>query len=220
MVSYTFYQSSLVFLLLLPLCFVYPFLIKKNLISKRRNELLLQFKEALSILSSFLSAGYSTENAFQASIPELKHMSGEKSMIVFEFEAIVNGLKLNKSLECMLSDFAYRSGLDDVSNFAEIFNVAKRNGGNLVNILTHTSGIIRDKVQIIEDIRTLNASKIYEQRIMNLIPFIIILYMNFTSPDFFISLYTTFLGRITMSVCLGIYCLSIYLANRILNIEV
>lgn len=141
-------------------------------------------------------------------------------MIVHEFESIVNGLGINKSLESMLSDFAYRSGLDDISNFSETFNIAKKNGGNLVQIITHTSGIIRDKVQIAEDIKTLNASKIYEQRVMNLIPFIIILYMNFSSPDFFVSLYTTFLGRITMTICLGIYCLSIFLADRIMNIEV
>ena len=187
---------------------------------KRRSELLNQFKESLAVLSSFLSAGYSTENSFRASIPELKNMFGEGSMILREFETIVNGFSLNKPLEEMLSDFAFRSGLDDITNFAETFNIAKRNGGNLVHIITHTSGIIRDKVQIIEDIKTLNASKIYEQRVMNIIPFVIILYMNFSSPDFFVSLYTTFVGRITMTVCLLIYFISIFLANRIMNIEV
>ena len=220
LIIYTFYKSINLFFAALPISFIYPFLIKKSLIAKRRNELLNQFKESLSILSSFLSAGYSTENAFRAAIPELKHLFHEDAMIVKEFENIVNGLSINKSLESMLSDFAYRSGLDDITNFSETFNIAKKNGGNLVHIITHTSGIIRDKVQIAEDIKTLNASKIYEQRVMNLIPFIIILYMNFTSPDFFITLYTTFLGRLTMTICLGIYCLSIFLANRIMNIEV
>lgn len=220
LVSYTFYQSMFVFFSALPLCFIYPFIIRKKLISKRRQELLNQFKEALSILSSFLSAGYSTENAFRASIHELKNMFNENAMIVTEFEGIVQGLSLNKPIEEMLSDFAYRSGLDDISNFAEIFNVAKRNGGNLVNIITHTSDIIRDKVQLSEDIKTLNASKQYEQRIMNLIPFIIIIYMNLSSPDFFVSLYTSTIGRITMTVCLAIYCLSVYLADYIMDIEV
>ncbi|ETP72220.1 hypothetical protein UYO_1821 [Lachnospiraceae bacterium JC7] len=199
---------------------MYPFFIRKTLIEKRRRELLNQFKESLSVLSSFLSAGYSTENAFHAAIPELRNMFGERALIVTEFEAIVNGFNLNKPLEVMLSDFAFRSGLDDITNFAETFNIAKRNGGNLVHIITHTAGIIRDKVQIIEDIKTLNASKIYEQRMMNIIPFVIIIYMNMTSPDFFVSLYTTFLGRVTMTICLFIYFLSIFLANRIMSIEV
>jgi tight adherence protein B len=89
-----------------------------------------------------------------------------------------------------------------------------------VQIIAHTSGIIRDKVQIMEDIKTLNASKQYEQKVMNLIPFVIIIYMNLSSPDFFRTLYTQTLGRVTMTVCLLLYCLSIYLANRIMDIEV
>ena len=220
LISYTFYRSRILFFILLPFCFIYPFLIRKNLVEKRRSELLNQFKESLAVLSSFLSAGYSTENSFRASIPELKNMFGEGSMILREFETIVNGFSLNKPLEEMLSDFAFRSGLDDITNFAETFNIAKRNGGNLVQIITHTSGIIRDKVQIIEDIKTLNASKIFEQRVMNIIPFVIIIYVNLSSPDFFVSLYTTFLGRITMTICLLIYFLSIFLANRIMSIEI
>jgi len=220
LVSYTFYQSRTVFLAALPVCLIYPFLIRKTLVEKRRQQLLDQFKEALSTLSSFLSAGYSTENAFRVSVTELKHMYSEDALIVREFEHFTKGMDLNKPLEEMLSDFAYRSGLDDVSNFAEIFIAAKKNGGNLVQIIAHTSGIIRDKVQIMEDIKTLNASKQYEQKVMNLIPFVIIIYMNLSSPDFFRSLYTQTLGRITMTVCLLLYCLAVYLANRIMDIEV
>lgn len=220
LVSYTFYQSKLVFLAALPVCLIYPFLIRKTLVEKRRQLLLDQFKEALSTLSSFLSAGYSTENAFRVSVQELKHMYSEDALIVREFVHFTKGMDLNKPLEDMLSDFAYRSGLDDVSNFAEIFIAAKKNGGNLVQIIAHTSGIIRDKVQIMEDIKTLNASKQYEQKVMNLIPFVIIIYMNLSSPDFFMTLYTQTLGRVTMTVCLLLYCLAVYLANRIMDIEV
>lgn len=103
----------------------FPFFRRKALCEKRRHQLLLEFKESLSILSSFLSAGYSTENAFRASIPELRSLFSDKAMIVQEFEAIAHGLRLNRTIEELLSDFAYRSGLDDIANFAEIFTVAK-----------------------------------------------------------------------------------------------
>lgn len=105
-------------------------------------------------------------------------------MIVQEFEAIAHGLRLNRTIEELLSDFAYRSGLDDIANFAEIFTVAKNSGGRLVQIIQHTAGVIQDKVQIHEDILTMNASKRYEQKVMNMIPFGIILYMNFLPLNF------------------------------------
>lgn len=66
----------------------------------------------------------------------------------------------------------------------------------------------------------MNASKRYEQKVMNMIPFGIILYMNFSSPEFLSTLYTTLLGRITMTGCLAVYILAIYLAERIMRIEV
>ena len=220
LVAYTFYQSRRLFLAAVPACLLYPFLQRPALCAKRRQELLLQFKEALSVLSSFLSAGYSTENAFRASVPELRHLFSPDAMIVREFEQIVHGMSLHKPVELLLSDFAYRSGLEDAANFAEVFSVAKKKGGHLVKIISHTASVIRDKIQLSEDILTMNAARRYEQRIMNLVPFLIIVYMNFTSPDFFRTLYTTLLGRITMTFCLLVYLCSVWLAGRIMNIEV
>lgn len=220
LIAYTFYQSRMVFFVALPLCFLYPFSCRKALCARRRQLLLSQFKEALAILSSFLSAGYSTENAFRASIPELEHLFSKDAMIVQEFEQLVHGFTLHTPVEVLLSDFAYRSGLEDVTNFAEVFAVAKRNGGPLVKIIQHTAAVIRDKVQISEEILTMNAAKRYEQRVMNLVPFLIILYMNFSSPEFFQTRYTTLLGRITMTLCLLVYAFSLWLSGRIMSIEV
>ncbi len=220
LVAYTFFQSRRVLLITLPLCLIYPFHCRKALCVQRRQELLSQFKEALPILSSFLSAGYSIENAFRASIEELRNLFSPEAMIVREFEQIVHGMNLHTPMETLLSDFAYRSGLEDVMNFAEVFTVAKKNGGPLVKILTHTANVIRDKVQLSEDILTMNAAKRYEQKVMNLVPFLIILYMNFSSPDFFRPLYTTMIGRVTMTFCLLLYAFSVWLAGRIMAIEV
>ena len=73
--------------------------------------MLFQFKEMLSILSSFLSAGYSIENALTASIPDLSQLIGAKSYMVEELMQIQRSLTMNRPLEESLSDFANRSGL-------------------------------------------------------------------------------------------------------------
>lgn len=180
----------------------------------------MQFKEAMSVLSSFLGAGYSTENAISAAIPELIPLFGEKSMIVQEFRYIKEGFSMNRPLGASLGELAERSGLWDIQSFTEIYLVAKRSGGQLVPILRQTSQVIRDKLSISEDILTMHAAKRYEQNVMNLIPFLLILYMNLTSPDFFSILYTTLLGRIVMTLCLGLYLFARQLSERILSIEV
>ena len=72
--SYAFYQHILFFLLLLPFSFFYPFLQRNKLRKKRQEVLVSQFKEMLSILSAYLSAGYSLENALFACIPDLENL--------------------------------------------------------------------------------------------------------------------------------------------------
>ena len=83
-VSYVFYRSLPVFILLSPFGLCYPLIKKRDLKEQRLKKLNLEFKEGILILSSFLSAGYSVENAFSASVKELVVMYGPSGMMTLE----------------------------------------------------------------------------------------------------------------------------------------
>lgn len=199
---------------------IYPFIRKKELVIRQKQEFAREFKEGILILAASLSAGYSVENAFSASLGELKTLYGENGLITREFQYISNRIGMKYPVEQVLLDLADRSGSDDVENFAQVFAVAKRSDGQLVPVINHTAGIIREKMQVREEIETLNASRMFEQKIMNMIPFFIVFYINSTSPGFFDMMYETSLGRIMMSVCLLIYLAAYWLSGRLLQIEV
>ena len=55
---------------------------------------------------------------------------------------------------------------------------------------------------------------------MNLIPFFLIFYIDKASPGFFSMMYETGMGRILMTVCLGVYGIAFWLSKRILEIPV
>ena len=133
---------------------------------------------------------------------------------------MVQQMKMNRSVEILMLDFADRSGLEEVENFAAVFGAAKRSGGRLVPIIQHTADMIQDKIQIQEEIRTLTASRQFEQKIMNVLPFLIIFYIDQTSPGMFDVMYQTILGRVVMTVCLVIYLAAIVFARNILDIPV
>lgn len=219
-VSYVFYRSLPVFILLSPFGLCYPLIKKRDLKEQRLKKLNLEFKEGILILSSFLSAGYSVENAFSASVKELVAMYGPSGMMTLEFSHMEGQIRMNRPVEQVLREFGDRSGLDDVRNFAEVFAAAKRSGGELVSIINHTSGVIRDKIQIQEEITTMTAAKQFEQKIMNLIPFFLVLYVDVSSPGFFDMMYQTSAGRGIMTGCLVLYAAAYALAGRILRIEV
>ena len=66
----------------------------------------------------------------------------------------------------------------------------------------------------------MTAAKQFEQKIMNLIPFFLVLYGDVSSPGFFDMMYQTGAGRGIMTGCLVLYAAAYALAGRILRIEV
>ncbi|MFR1833105.1 MAG: type II secretion system F family protein [Lachnospiraceae bacterium] len=217
--AYVFYRSYLVFLVLCPLGLLYPFVQKKQLCRQRKEQLKSQFKEGVLILAASLSAGYSVENALKASVNELTMLYGNQGMLAGEFAWMAGQIGLNSTAEQVFEDFARRSGIEEIQSFVQVFTVAKRSGGELVSIMNRTADSIRDKIQLHEEIRTMTASRQFEQKIMNLLPFLIILYIDITSPGFFDLMYTTAIGQILMTGCLAVYVLAIWLAARMLDIK-
>lgn len=180
----------------------------------------MEFKDAIVILSSLLSAGYSLENSIKEAVGELSILYGKEALIVKEFQYIDKKQRMNIPVEALFYEFGRRSKIEDIKNFSNIIKIAKRSGGQLVSIIDHTSNILSEKIRIKEEIFTMTASKRFEQRIMNIFPIIIVIYINISSPGFFTNMYSTLAGRIIMSILLMIYILSIKLSEKILDIEV
>lgn len=221
LIAWTFYRSVPAALLLAPAgAIVYPLYKRKDLQKARAFALSMEFKETVDLLGSFLFAGYSVENAFAATEKEIEKLYGRQAMMARELSEWVQGLRLNKPVEGLLLSFAERSRLPDVRNFAEVFSIAKRSGGDLRAITERTAEVIREKAAVAEEIQNMTASRRYEQRIMSLLPIGVICYVNLTSPDLLRVMYTTAAGRVVMSICLSLFVLSALLARKILEIEV
>ena len=212
--DYVFYRSFLLILLIFPAGILFPLALKKKLKQRRMEKLRGEFKDAILAVASGLNAGYSVENAFAVSLKEMEEIHGSDSMIAKEIRLILRKVRMNLTFEDALGDFAARSGLDDVKNFADVFLAARKSGGELMRIITRTAEIIGEKIL------TATASKRMEQRIMSGIPVLIVIYIELTSPGFFGILYTTLIGRMLMTVCLAVYLASCWLADYFLEIEV
>lgn len=170
-------------------------------------------------MAGALSAGYSAENAVIVSGRELEQLYGSQGMIVREFKRMAEQMNLNRSVEQVIREFADRSGLEEAQRFARIFRIAKRSGGGLTPVICHTVSVMEDRSQVKEEIRTMTSSVQFEQKIMNGIPFLMILYIDMTSPGFFGVMYETMLGRLIMTGCLAVYLLSCVLSRKILDIQ-
>ena len=218
--DYVFYRNVGLFLVLMPVGILFPLMLRKQLKKRRLETLRGQFKDAILAVASGLNAGYSVENAFIASVRDLEEQYGKEGMITREFSYLASQLKMNRTVEALLSSFAKRSGLDEVENFSVIFTVSKRSRGELASVVHHVVHVISDRIQVREEILTMTAEKQFEQRIMNLMPYLIVLYVDLSSPGFFSQMYETAVGRVVMTGCLVVYLLAWRVSGKILQIEV
>jgi Flp pilus assembly protein TadB len=217
---YVFYRSIwLVFLAILAGVLT-PKFIKKHLAKARQRRLNLEFKEAMEGIAAALSAGYSVENAMKVTCEELGLLFGRKSDIYKEFRYMNEQLRMNINIEQVLAEFAMRSKLEDVLNFADSFAIARRSGGDLTVMTKNVAMTISEKIKTEQEIAVLIAGKKLEQRLMILMLPAIVLYLNFFSPEFTAILYEGIIGRVVMSITLMGYIISIYWSNRLVDIRV
>lgn len=220
LICVAFYDSPLLLMLTLPLSFVIPFFNKTAFIKKRKEKLLSEFKDFLRVLKTFLEASYSVENAFALSLKEIIMLHGKDAMMVKELKSMLSQLKMNKPIDVVFKKFADKTHMEDIIDFSEVFIISKLRGGNISKIIGNTINVINDKIEVKIEIDTVTASKRFEQKLMNLLPFLIIIYMNISSSSFLRPLYTTLEGRLLMTFALVVYYISVKISKKILEIEV
>lgn len=220
MVSWLFYDSMVAWLFLMP--FVVLFMKNKGntACSRRRRKLETEFREVILSVSSNLQAGYSVENAFDEAYRDIVLLYGKESVMAKELRLIFRKLGNNEQLEAALANLAIRSGVQDIRDFAEIFQIAKRGGGDMRGIIANTADIISDKQEIRREIETVVSEKKLEQQIMRYIPFFIMFYISLTSKGYFESLYHNISGWLLMTGALAVYIAACLLSDKILDIEI
>jgi len=187
---------------------------------KRKQVLLLEFKEAMQSVAASLLSGYSIENAWKEAEKELRELYGEEGLMTEEMRRMNSAILMNQPLEQLLYQFALRTSCEDILEFAEVFRFAKRSGGNFGKIIQNTVFHIGEKIETEREIQTMMAGRRMEQRIMNIVPVGLLAYLNVTSKEFLEPLYGNLLGVCVMSVAFLAYLGALILARKMTQIKI
>ncbi len=195
---------------------IFCFYQKKQLIKKRRWQLMVEFKDAMDGFVSALAAGYSLENAVSETYEDLLMMYGEETIMTAELRGFRQKISLRQPLDQLLLDFGHRSGVEDIITFAQIYATARRSGGNMIQVMKRTAANIGEKMEIQRDIQTMIAGKKMEATFMMAIPLFIIVYMQIFSPGFLEPLYTGVVGRTIMTGFMALYGAAVLWSRKIM----
>lgn len=192
---------------------------KKQIIEKKKEVLERQLKDMLISISDGLKTGYSIENAIKESYGDMCSMYGKESEICKEILIMTSQIKLNAGTEKAIYDFSRRVPLKNARLFFQIFQVAKRTGGNMPEIIKNVTDNIVLKEEVREEINTAITEKRLEQKVMTVIPLFIIMYVTVSSPGFLDIMYESSFGKIIMTACIIAYGAAYIWGERIIRIK-
>ena len=193
----------------------------ESTVKKRQKNLRLQFKDFLNSMSVAVRAGEVDIGAVRSALEDLKLSYNEKSDIVKEVSNII--LQYDKGgieLKVLFQYLADRSDIEDIRSFAAVYRVIEGKSDRFGDILTQTGDIIRDKVEIEQEIETTITSAKSETMVMLIMPIIKVVMMSASGGGLLDALFSTMAGHLAATVALIIFGVSYVIAIKSTDIEV
>ena len=194
--------------------FPVPRLYLKILRKNRMRKFNEQLEDALLSMSSSLKAGFSINQALESLAQENRYP------ISFEFNLLIQELRLGVTLEEALDKMSRRLDCPDFELVAVSILTARQTGGELTATLERLAGVIRERVRISSRIRALTAQGRMQAVIIALMPVGLFFAMMNIAPDMMNSFFSTVAGVLSL---LGVIVLDVtgfIMIRRITNIDI
>lgn len=216
-IDYFFYRELWA---LVPLSFIgvaYYRMEKDMLFFRKKGEVREQFKELMLLVSTGQKAGFSAENAFLSSYHDMKNLYGTESTVCKILKVLQTGRENNIDFSTLWNQIGEQTQIAEIQEFASVYSIAGKSSGNMAEVMENTADIIIRKSETEKEIEVLLCARKLEQKIMNVMPFLIVFYINITSPGYFNGLYHCTGGVVIMTLCLLLYAGAYLLSQKIIS---
>lgn len=190
-----------------------PFLYMKYRRTQRLRKFERQLPEALDLITRALRSGH----AFSAALK----MAGEEMAepIAGELATVHDEVNFGVSLEQALTHLSERVPLTDLRYFVVAVLLQRESGGNLTEILTNLSQLIRERLKLLGKVRVLSSEGRLSAWILAIMPFFLAGVMNLVNPDFMRPLWTDPIGHSIIKWTLGMMLVGILIMRKIVKIR-
>ncbi len=210
-----FLLNGVVTALLLGLIFAtLPYLYVRRKRRKRLDKLEEQFPEALDFLARSMRAGHAFTISMEMLGEELADPLGQ------EFRTLFNEQNLGAPLDLALHNFADRVPLLDARFFTSSVLLQKQTGGNLSEILSRLSYVIRERFRLKGQVKAASAHGRLTASILTVLPVATMLGLLVVAPGYLQSMAADPDGKWMIGGAIGAQILGNFCIKKIINIKV
>lgn len=163
----------------LALCLAMPLYVVKMAGKKRLKKLVQQLPEALDLMSRGLRVGHPLNTTIATVASDMA------DPIASEFGLIVDQIAYGDDLVSSFADFANRLDQEDVRYLSVSVAIQHGTGGNLADVLSTLSKVIRDRITMRKRVSAISSEGRLTCNFMSFLPIFILVVMSFTAPDYY-----------------------------------
>ncbi len=182
--------------------------------SKRLTRVESQLPDAIDLMGRAMRAGHAFPNALNMVGDEMAEPIG------LEFRTLFDEINYGVSLEDALLNLLTRVPSTDLRYFVVALLIQRQTGGNLAELLDNISTIVRSRIKLMGEVRTLSAEGKLSAWILSLLPFGAALVINLVNPGFMTVLWTDQGGLKMVYGALFMMAGGIWWMTRIIKIRV
>jgi tight adherence protein B len=191
-----------------------PRILLDRAIAQRQQKFHTQLLDVLVLIRGAVRAGYGLMQALDLAVQEILTPASE------EFGRVIHEMRLGITLEETLFNLTQRMENDDLQIVVTAIIINSQVGGNLSTVLEASITTIRDRMQLVAEVRALTSYGSYVGYFLTLMPFVAGVLIFLVSPDYFDTVKTSSLTQIIfVAAFFGIFIGNIFI-RRIVQIRV
>lgn len=202
------------FIVALILTLLLPRLYLRRRIKKRNETFINQFPDAVDMIVRSVKSGHPLNTALRMIAENMD------APVKTEFKQLVDEIAFGRSTVEALIRMSHRIDEPDLQFFVVILSVQQETGGNLAEVLSNLSGIIRKRKQLRLKIKALTSEGRATAYVLGSLPFFVFGAIQFTSPDYLTPLFVTDAGHMILGGALALVALAAFIVYNMLQIDI
>ena len=170
--------------------------------------------EGLDLIARAMKAGHALTTGMRLAADEFEDPFGP------EMDEVLDEINFGVSVAEALKNFARRIDCQEIKYFVVAVILQRETGGNLAELMESLAALIRDKFKFQGKVRTLSAEGKLSAIILSVLPFMVLIAIRFTSPEYIMSLFTEPVGRLLLLGSAIMMVTGIMIMKSMVNIKV
>lgn len=173
-----------------------------------------QLPDAIDVMVRSLKAGHPVPVAISIVGREMADPIGS------EFGLIADEMTYGLDLKSALINMARRVGQGDLSFLVIAISIQQKSGGNLAEILTNLSRMVRERGRMRRKIHSLSAEGRFSAMALSVIPCFLYVFLSIMTPSYFNEVKSDPLFMQAFYIGLSMWLLGIYVMRRMTNFRI